>query len=55
MGNKASMSETDVLKMLAGHKQTRVIVMYLEDMGDGQEFLKISKHITRDLKNRFWS
>ena len=50
MGNKASMSETDVLKMLAGHKQTRVIVMYLEDMGDGQEFLKISRHITRDLK-----
>lgn len=50
MGNKAAMSEVDVLKMLADHKQTKVIVMYLEDMGDGQEFLKVSKHITRDLK-----
>ena len=50
MGNKAAMSEIDVLKMLADHKQTKVIVMYLEDMGDGQEFLKVCKHITRDLK-----
>jgi 4-hydroxybutyryl-CoA synthetase (ADP-forming) len=50
MGNKAAMSEIDVLKMLADHKQTKVIVMYLEDMGDGQEFLKVCKHITLDLK-----
>lgn len=50
MGNKAAMSETDVLRMLAGHRQTRVIVMYLEDMGDGQEFLGVCRHVTRDLK-----
>ena len=50
MGNKAAMSEIDVLKMLAEHKQTKVIVMYLEDMGDGQEFLKVCKNITRKLK-----
>ena len=50
MGNKAAMSEIDVLKMLAEHKQTKVIVMYLEDMGNGQEFLKVSKNITRKLK-----
>ena len=50
MGNKAAMSEVDVLKMLATHKQTKVIVMYLEDMGDGQEFLKVCKNITRKLK-----
>ncbi|HUU49003.1 MAG: CoA-binding protein [Nitrosopumilus sp.] len=50
MGNKAVMSEVDVLKMLAEHKQTKVIVMYLEDMGDGQEFLKVCKNITRKLK-----
>jgi len=50
MGNKANMSEVDVLKMLASHNQTKVIVMYLEDMGDGQEFLKVCKHITRKLK-----
>ena len=50
MGNKAVLSEVDVLKMLASHNQTKVIVMYLEDMGDGQEFLKVCKNITRKLK-----
>ena len=50
MGNKAQMSEVDMLHILAKHKQTKVIVMYLEDMGDGQEFLKICRHLTRDLK-----
>lgn len=50
MGNKAEMSEIDVLEMLADHNQTKVIVMYLEDMGDGQKFLKICKHITKNLK-----
>ncbi|MFB5630407.1 MAG: 4-hydroxybutyrate--CoA ligase [Nitrosopumilaceae archaeon] len=50
MGNKAAMSEIDVLNMLANHKQTKVIVMYLEDMGNGQEFLKVCKNITRKLK-----
>ena len=38
------------LKILAEHKQTEVIVMYLEDMGDGQEFLKVCKNITKKLK-----
>ena len=50
MGNKAAMSEVDILKMLANHNQTKVIVMYLEDMGDGQEFLKVCKNITKNLK-----
>ncbi|CDI05052.1 4-hydroxybutyrate--CoA ligase [Candidatus Nitrosotenuis uzonensis] len=50
LGNKADLSEIDVLKMLAEHEQTKVIVMYLEDMGNGQEFLKVCKHITKKLK-----
>ena len=50
LGNKAAMSEVDVLKILARHKQTRVIVMYLEDMGDGQEFLRVCRDITKRLK-----
>ena len=50
LGNKAAMSEVDILKILANHKQTEVIVMYLEDMGDGQEFLKVCKNITKKLK-----
>jgi len=50
MGNKADMTEIDILKMLADHEQTKVIVMYLEDMGNGQEFLKICKQITKNNK-----
>ena len=50
MGNKADMTEIDVLKMLADQGKTKVIVMYLEDMGDGQEFLKVCKQITKNNK-----
>ena len=50
MGNKASMSETEVMRMLGEHRQTRVIVMYLEDMGDGGEFMRVCGHITKKLK-----
>ena len=50
MGNKADQTEIDVLKMLATHEQTRVIVMYLEDMGDGQEFLRVCRRITKKHK-----
>lgn len=50
LGNKAVMSEVDVLKILANHRQTKVIVMYLEDMGDGQEFLRVCRDITKRLK-----
>ncbi len=47
MGNKVDLNEIDILQMLANHKQTKVIVMYLEDLGNGHEFLKICKQITR--------
>ncbi len=47
MGNKVDMNEVDILKILAEHEQTKVIVMYLEDLGNGPEFLKICKKITR--------
>jgi 4-hydroxybutyryl-CoA synthetase (ADP-forming) len=50
LGNKADLNEIDLLKMLADHEQTKVIVMYLEDMGNGQEFLKVCKQITKKLK-----
>lgn len=47
MGNKVDLNEVDMLKMLAEHDQTKVIVMYLEDMSNGREFLKVCKQITR--------
>ncbi len=47
MGNKVDLNEVDMLKMLAEHDQTKVIVMYLEDMTSGREFLRVCKQITR--------
>lgn len=47
MGNKVDLNEVDMLKMLAEHDQTKVIVMYLEDMTNGREFLRVCKQISR--------
>lgn len=47
MGNKVDLNEVDMLKMLADHEHTKVIVMYLEDMTNGREFLRVCKQITR--------
>ncbi|MDA7941820.1 MAG: acetate--CoA ligase family protein [Nitrosopumilus sp.] len=48
LGNKASTSEVDVLRMLADHPRTRVVVMYLEDMGDGPGFMAECRRVTRE-------
>lgn len=50
LGNKAATTEIEVLRTLAVHKQTRVIVMYLEDVGNGKEFLETCRSVTRDHK-----
>ncbi|MCE2509247.1 MAG: acetate--CoA ligase family protein [Nitrosopumilaceae archaeon] len=47
LGNKASTGEIEVLRTLAAHRQTRVIVMYLEDIGDGREFVDTCRMVTR--------
>ena len=48
MGNKAVMGETEILEILADHEATRVIVMYLEDIGDGAAFMKACRYVTRE-------
>ncbi len=50
LGNKAATSEIEVLRTLAAHEQTRVIVMYLEDIGDGREFVDTCRAVTREHK-----
>src|SRR5207237_9766821 len=44
--NKVDMYESDVLELLAEDQDTRVIVMYLEDIRNGRRFMEISKRIT---------
>ncbi|MGB8087141.1 MAG: acetate--CoA ligase family protein [Nitrososphaeraceae archaeon] len=48
MGNKVDMDENDVLELLADDAETRVIVMYLEDIHDARKFMKIAKKITKE-------
>lgn len=48
MGNKVDMDESDVLELLADDENTRVIVMYLEDIRNARRFMDISKKITTE-------
>src|SRR5215467_3104033 len=50
MGNKVDMDENDVLELLAYDEETKVIVMYLEDIHDGRRFMAITKKVTKDLQ-----
>ena len=48
MGNKAVANELDFLRALRDDPMTDVILMYVEDIVDGQEFMDLSRHITGD-------
>jgi 4-hydroxybutyrate---CoA ligase (ADP-forming) len=50
MGNKVDMDESDVLDLLAEDEDTRVIVMYLEDIRNARRFMEIAKKITTEKK-----
>ena len=50
MGNKVDMDESDVLELLAEDEDTRVIVMYLEDIRNARRFMEIAKRITTQRK-----
>jgi 4-hydroxybutyryl-CoA synthetase (ADP-forming) len=50
MGNKVDMDENDILELLSEDPETKVIVMYLEDIHDGRRFMEIAKKITVNSK-----
>jgi acyl-CoA synthetase (NDP forming) len=45
-GNKCDVNESDILYYLLHDEETHVVLMYLEDVKDGREFLEIAKKIT---------
>jgi len=45
-GNKADLTEIDLLRNLAGDPQTKVILMYVEDLSSGQAFVDTAYAIT---------
>lgn len=46
LGNKAGVNENDLLLYLKSDPKTDVILMYLEDLEDGREFINIARDIT---------
>ena len=49
LGNKVDVSEIEILRYLKDDPNTDVIMMYLEDIGKGQEFIALAREITGDL------
>ena len=47
LGNKADVSEADVMECLADDPDTRVILGYVESIDDGRRFLRVARAVTR--------
>jgi len=47
LGNKADISESDILEFLADDPSTRVILGYVESIDDGRRFLRAARSVTR--------
>ena len=47
IGNKADISETDLLKALAQDAQTKVIAAYLESITNGPEFIRVAEEVSK--------
>jgi len=50
MGNKAGVGENELLAYLRSDPKTDVILMYLEDLVDGREFMRIARETTGSTK-----
>ncbi len=50
MGNKAGVGENELLTYLRSDPKTDVILMYLEDLVDGREFMRIARETTGSAK-----
>ncbi|HOX09865.1 MAG TPA: acetate--CoA ligase family protein, partial [Candidatus Omnitrophota bacterium] len=46
IGNKADISETDLLKSLGDDPDTKVVLGYIEDVKDGKEFMRVAREVT---------
>ncbi len=45
-GNKADVDDIDLLSYLKDDEETKVIVMYLEETGNGRKFMEIAKQVS---------
>ncbi|MBI4388290.1 MAG: acetate--CoA ligase family protein [Candidatus Omnitrophica bacterium] len=51
LGNKANLTELEILAYLKDDPKTSVILMYLEDLVDGSAFIQLVREITGDMKH----
>ncbi len=47
LGNKADVSEIDLLQAWVGDEHSKVILIYSEGMPSGQEFIRVARQVTR--------
>ena len=47
LGNKADLDETDLISELADDEDTSIILLYLEGVKRGDEFIRVAKKVTR--------
>lgn len=50
LGNKADVTETDVLDYLQNDPETKVILMYVEDISQGRRFIETARYITGEVR-----
>lgn len=48
LGNKADVSEIDLLRAWGNDPSSRVILIYVEGLPDGQEFMEVAHQVTRN-------
>ena len=47
LGNKADVTELDLLQVWAEDEQSKVILMYIEELSNGQEFMRVAREVSR--------
>ena len=47
LGNKADLNECDILDTLADEEETKVILLYIENVTDGERFIKTASTVTQ--------
>jgi acetyltransferase len=47
MGNKADISDTDIIRALAEDKDTKVILGYIEGLNDGRRFMEVANEVSK--------
>lgn len=50
LGNKADLNEIDILEYFENDPQTKVVLLYVEDISHGRRFIDIVRHITGETR-----